>query len=94
MARSGGGSGTQGWGEYLQYSFDRSRYVVSNHAIGGRSARSYTRENRFYEVSRQVRSGDWVVIEFGHNDGGSLSNDNGRSDCYGEGDETCTTVYK
>ena len=34
-----------------------------------------------------------MVIEFGHNDGGSLSNDNGRTDCPGEGDETCETVY-
>ena len=34
-----------------------------------------------------------MVIEFGHNDGGSLSTDNGRTDCSGEGDETCATVY-
>jgi rhamnogalacturonan acetylesterase len=39
-------------------------------------------------------SGDIVVIEFGHNDGGSLSTDNGRTDCGGTGDETCQTVYK
>lgn len=40
-----------------------------------------------------IQSGDYVVIEFGHNDGGSLSEDNGRTDCPGEGDETCETVY-
>lgn len=35
-----------------------------------------------------------MVIEFGHNDGGSLSSsDNGRSDCGGTGDETCQTEY-
>lgn len=39
-------------------------------------------------------SGDIVVIEFGHNDGGSLSTDNGRTDCSGTGDETCETVYE
>lgn len=33
------------------------------------------------------------MIEFGHNDGGSLSNDNGRTDCPGDGDETCETTY-
>lgn len=32
-----------------------------------------------------------MIIEFGHNDGGSLSPDNGRSDCYGAGSETCRT---
>lgn len=33
-----------------------------------------------------------MIIEFGHNDGGSLSPDNGNSDCAGAGDQTCTTA--
>lgn len=93
MARNDGGI-IQGWGEYLQYSLNPESAVVVNHAIGGRSSRSFTREGRFDEVAAQVQSGDWVVIEFGHNDGGSLSNDNGRSACPGEGEETCETVYE
>ena len=52
-----------GWGQYLQYSLNEP---VVNHAIGGRSARSFTREGRFDEVLAQVESGDFVVIEFGH----------------------------
>lgn len=64
-----------------------------NNAIGGRSARSFTREGRFDEIAAVVQSGDYVVIEFGHNDGGSLDEDNGRTDCPGEGDETCETTY-
>jgi rhamnogalacturonan acetylesterase len=92
MARTSGN--TQGWGEYLRYSFDASSATVSNRAIGGRSARSFTREGRFDEVGREVKAGDWVIIEFGHNDGGSLNNDNGRSDCFGAGSETCQTTYK
>ena len=68
--------------------------ATSNNAIGGRSSRSYTREGRFDEIAAVVQSGDYVVIEFGHNDGGSLSEDNGRSVCSGEGDETCETVYE
>ncbi|KAJ4393082.1 hypothetical protein N0V93_002289 [Gnomoniopsis smithogilvyi] len=93
MAPGGGGSGTQGWGEYLQYSFASSAAVVSNKAIAGRSARSYTREGRFDAVTALIQSGDWVVIEFGHNDGGSLSTDNGRTDCFGDGTQTCQTTY-
>ena len=94
MARNNGGI-IQGWGEYLQYSMDPQNAVVVNHAIGGRSARSYTREGRFDEVAAQVQNGDWVVIEFGHNDGGSPNNnDNGRSDCPGEGEEVCEVVYE
>ena len=84
----------QGWGEYLRYSFKPSEFVVKNSAISGRSARSFTREGRFTTVAGAVKAGDWVVIEFGHNDGGSLSKDNGRSDCYGDGAQTCETTYK
>ncbi|KAF5517885.1 Rhamnogalacturonan acetylesterase [Colletotrichum aenigma] len=94
MAKGGGGSGTEGWGQYLQYSFDTSKAKVDNRAIGGRSARSYTREGRFDTVAGLVQSGDWVIMEFGHNDGGSLSTtDNGRTDCFGDGTQTCQTTY-
>ncbi|ORY10404.1 SGNH hydrolase-type esterase domain-containing protein [Clohesyomyces aquaticus] len=91
MAENGGGSGTQGWGHYLQYSLSAP---VSNKAVAGRSARSYTVENRFQTLIDTVKSSDIVIIEFGHNDGGSLSSsDNGRTDCPGAGDETCKSTY-
>ena len=94
MAPRGGGSGTQGWGEFLRYSFGGTSLTVNNSAIAGRSARSFTREGRFATVAAAARAGDWVVIEFGHNDGGSLSKDNGRTDCFGDGAQTCSTTYK
>jgi rhamnogalacturonan acetylesterase len=96
MAPGGGGAGTQGWGEYLHYSYPSStNYTVVNSAIAGRSARSYTREGRFTAVAASVKPGDWVVIEFGHNDGGSLTpTDNGRTDCFGDGSQTCSTTYE
>jgi rhamnogalacturonan acetylesterase len=68
--------------------------AVVNKAIGGRSARSYTVEGRFQEIAKVITSGDIVIIEFGHNDGGSLSKDNGRTDCPGEGAQTCQSKYK
>ncbi|KAL4809897.1 SGNH hydrolase-type esterase domain-containing protein [Aspergillus unguis] len=83
-------SSTPGWGDYIA---DSVSVEVSNQAIGGRSARSYTREGRFQDIADVLQSGDYVVIEFGHNDGGSLSTDNGRTDCPGTGDETCETTY-
>ncbi|KAF2263727.1 rhamnogalacturonan acetylesterase precursor [Lojkania enalia] len=88
MARSGGA--IQGWGEYLQYSLT---LPVVNKAIGGRSARSYTVEGRFQAIIDIVNPNDIVIIEFGHNDGGSLSTDNGRTDCPGAGNETCQSFY-
>ncbi|KUJ09664.1 SGNH hydrolase [Mollisia scopiformis] len=91
MALGGGGTSTQGWGVYLPYSL--KDVTVVNDAVAGRSARSYTDEGRFTTLVNTVASGDWVIIEFGHNDGGSLSpTDNGRSDCVGSGSETCTTA--
>lgn len=63
-----------------------------NDAIAGRSARSYYNESCFAKIADVVTTGDYVIIEFGHNDGGSLSTDNGRSDCIGLGNETCTTA--
>jgi rhamnogalacturonan acetylesterase len=88
MAKNGANDGaTDGWGQYFGM---YSTVSVVNKAIGGRSARSYWDENRFADVASVVKSGDVVVIEFGHNDGGSpTSNDNGRSDCPGAGSETC-----
>jgi rhamnogalacturonan acetylesterase len=79
-----------GWGVYLPYSLENITLV--NDAIAGRSARSYYNESRFTKIAGVVAPGDYVIIEFGHNDGGSLSKDNGRSDCGGSGSETCTTA--
>ncbi|KAF2872184.1 SGNH hydrolase-type esterase domain-containing protein, partial [Massariosphaeria phaeospora] len=81
---------TQGWGVYLPYSLT---LPVTNLALGGRSTRSYTREGRFATLLSRVQPSDIVIIEFGHNDGGSLSKDNGRSVCPGAGSETCKTTY-
>ncbi|KAJ5161340.1 hypothetical protein N7492_006732 [Penicillium capsulatum] len=51
------------------------------------------REGRFDGIAAVVQPGDWVVIEFGHNDGSSVSTDNGRTDCPGTGSATCSTTY-
>ncbi|KAF4628170.1 hypothetical protein G7Y89_g9982 [Cudoniella acicularis] len=96
MAPGGGHNGTEGWGQYLQYSFSPSVAFVNNSAYAGRSARSFTREERFNTIVEKIKEGDWVVIEFGHNDGGSpypAASDNGRADCPGAGNQTCPTVY-
>ncbi|KAJ7619186.1 rhamnogalacturonan acetylesterase, partial [Mycena polygramma] len=88
MAPGGGGSGTDGWGQYLgQY----LTIPVVNSAIAGRSARSYTDEGRFTTLINTVKSGDFAVIEFGHNDGLS-SVDNGREDAFGDNYSTTATV--
>ncbi|KAJ0118559.1 hypothetical protein J7T55_012811 [Diaporthe amygdali] len=95
MAPGGGHNGTEGWGQYLQYSLDSSRMRVNNSAYAGRSARTFTREGRFQAIFGKVQPGDWVVIEFGHNDGpADPANDaKNRVDCLGLGAETCPVTY-
>lgn len=89
MAKGGGGSGTDGWAQYLgQY----LTIPVVNKAIAGRSARSYTDEGRFTSLINTVKSGDFVIIEFGHNDGLSGAVDNGRQDAFGDAYNTTATV--
>jgi rhamnogalacturonan acetylesterase len=95
MTALGNNDGTAGWGALLP---NYVNLTIINDAIAGRSARSFTREGRFTAMAASVTSGDYVVIEFGHNDGGSLTpTDNGRTDC-GVGSAgyatTCQTVYK
>jgi rhamnogalacturonan acetylesterase len=99
-APDGGHNGTEGWGQYLKYSFGSNAFV-NNSAYAGRSARSFTREGRFDRIAAALKSGDWVVIELGINDGGvplngstSTTGDKGRADCPGAGTETCTVIFK
>ncbi|KAL1862514.1 hypothetical protein VTK73DRAFT_6766 [Phialemonium thermophilum] len=89
MAPGGGHNHTEGWGQYLQYSLD-PHLRVNNSAYAGRSARTFTREGRFQAIMDKITPGDWVLIQFGHNDPGDPFNDpKNRTDCPGMGSETC-----
>jgi lysophospholipase L1-like esterase len=57
-----------GWGEYLQSRFDDSRVRVENHAQNGRSTKSFIDEGRWQKIVDRLKKGDYVFIEFGHND--------------------------
>lgn len=56
-----------GWGEGLKQLVN-SKATVHNHAASGRSARSFVTEKRWAAVLDSIRPGDYVVIQFGHND--------------------------
>ncbi|KAJ3800181.1 rhamnogalacturonan acetylesterase [Lentinula aff. detonsa] len=85
----GAGTGTDGWGQYLgQY----LTLPISNQAIAGRSARSFTEEGRFTTIIDDAVAGDFVIIEFGHNDGLSGDVDNGREDAFGDSLTVTATV--
>ncbi|RNL49750.1 rhamnogalacturonan acetylesterase [Pedobacter jejuensis] len=56
-----------GWGMELQ-SFFKSEVVVDNRALNGRSTKSFRAENHWQPILQQLMPGDYVFIEFGHND--------------------------
>lgn len=58
----------RGWGQEIQSYLDSSLFVVVNHAKAGRSTKSFISESRWDSLISQVREGDVVVIQFGHND--------------------------
>jgi lysophospholipase L1-like esterase len=88
--RSGGGSGNWGWGERIAPFFDTNQINVVNHAIAGRSARTFFTEGRWQKVLDALKPGDFVIIQFGTNDGGQIGDpaNKHRPDVAGIGDET------
>lgn len=56
-----------GWGMPFVHFFD-STVVVENHAKNGRSTRTFISENRWQPIEAKLKAGDYVFIQFGHND--------------------------
>jgi lysophospholipase L1-like esterase len=73
-----GTPGMRGWGDELAAFFDMSKINIVNDAIGGRSSRTFITEGRWAAVIPQLQNGDFVIMQFGHNDGGPV-NDNSRA---------------
>ena len=57
----------RGWGQMLPGYLD-ARIVVDNHAMNGRSSRSFLDEGRWTPILEKLKPGDYVFIQFGHND--------------------------
>ena len=61
------GNPERGWGMALPM-FLKEGMCVENHAKNGRSTRSFIREGRWDSVAHALKAGDYVLIQFGHND--------------------------
>ncbi len=57
-----------GWGMKFQQFFDSNTVVVDNRALNGRSTLSFRNEGRWKPIFDSIQPGDYVLIEFGHND--------------------------
>lgn len=58
-----------GWGTAIKELFDTTRIDVRNHAMAGRSTRTFIKEGRWSAVYSQLKPGDYVMMQFGHNEG-------------------------
>ncbi|WP_379161687.1 rhamnogalacturonan acetylesterase [Paenibacillus sp. sgz5001063] len=65
--KSGGEKPMTGWGEFFHVHFG-PEITVDNRAVNGRSTRSFLAEGRLEDIGKDFRSGDYLLIQFGHND--------------------------
>jgi len=70
------GRGERGWGDVLGKSFDTNNIRVENHALGGRSSRTFITQGYWDMILAAAKPGDFVLIQMGHNDGGPLDDTN------------------
>jgi lysophospholipase L1-like esterase len=82
----------RGWAALLIDYFDAGKINVVNLARGGRSFRTFVHEGLWDQLLTGVKPGDWVMIQFGHNDGGDINDPKARADLKGIGDETQTVT--
>ncbi len=62
-----GGKMERGWGMMLQNFFTED-IIIDNHALNGRSSKSFITEGHWQKVIDKIKPGDYVFIQFGHND--------------------------
>ena len=79
----------RGWGDVIGKYFDTNRIRVENHALPGRSSRTFQTQGWWDKVLTAARPGEFVLIQMGHNDGGALDDTNrARGTLHGLGNET------
>ena len=85
---SSNGPNQMGWGTALEKLFDGKAIAVLNRARAGRSGRSFIREGLWERVLGEVKAGDVVLIQFGHNDADTLDKGRARGVLPGIGGKT------
>ncbi len=78
----------RGWADPFAASFDPAKVHVVNRARAGRSSRTFVTEGLWDHVRDALQPGDYVLIQFGHNDGGPPDQDRARGSLPGLGDES------
>jgi lysophospholipase L1-like esterase len=76
--RGDGSGGLWGWGDPFALFFDTTKVKVENCALGGTSSRTFQTKGLWEAVRTKLKKGDYVLMQFGHNDGSAL-NDSSRA---------------
>ena len=84
-------TGMWGWGSQAWRIFDENKITTINCAQAGRSCRTYLREGRWDRVYDSLLPGDFVLIQFGHNDIGELHRGKHRGEIPGTADTSCVS---
>ncbi len=87
-------AGQVGWGKPLPSFFDTNRIHIVNRARGGRSSRTFLTEGLWSNVVAEQRPGDFVLMQFGHNDNGPMDEGRARASIKGTGDESRVITNK
>ncbi|MFZ0598892.1 MAG: SGNH/GDSL hydrolase family protein, partial [Flavobacterium sp.] len=84
-----GSGGFWGWGDFIGQFLDTTKVNVENHALGGTSSRTFQDKGLWNVVLNKLKKGDYVLIQFGHNDDGPLNDSlRARGTIKGIGNET------
>ena len=81
-------NGMWGWGSVIADEFNLDKISVENCAMAGRSARTFLDEGRWDKVYEALQPGDFVLIQFGHNDAGAINTGKARAELRGSGEES------
>jgi lysophospholipase L1-like esterase len=88
-AARGNGTNQQGWAVPFADYFDPAKVNLVNRARGGRSSRTFVTEGLWDQLLADVKRGDIVLIQFGHNDAGAINDTSrARGSIPGLGEET------
>ena len=82
------GTGRWGWGSFIGELFDENLITIENHARSGRSARTFLTEGLWDKVYNALQPGDFVIIQFGHNDTADINTVKSKGDLKGSGEES------
>lgn len=85
-----------GWGEVIWQWFDTNRISISNQAMAGRSTRTFVSEGRWDKVLSSLKPGDFLIMQFGHNEGSmpDTTRAGNRGVLRGTGEEIKELVWK